>query len=161
MVREFHTITVFTQNFVLSRSVILGKKKYTNYLTDLKGRFGKISHIFWGTMPVPKIVFAEPKTCFYNFKITDNIVIFIDIDGCCTILSHIVNYCHILYNIVSYFRIFTIFSNIVKYFSDIPYFCQMLSVCLWDIMNIILILSYINIRYCSISHFKIVSSLFH
>ena len=35
-------------------------------MTNLKGRFGKISCIFGGTTLRPKIVLAEPKMQFYN-----------------------------------------------------------------------------------------------
>ena len=41
-------------------------EKWINYSTNMKGRFGKISRIFWGTTLGPKIVLAEPKTPFYN-----------------------------------------------------------------------------------------------
>ena len=71
-----------------------------------------------------------------------------DIDRCCTILWNIVQYCTILYNIYYIFKYFPILLNI-------PYFWQMLSVCLWDIMIFFLILSYFNVRYWPISHLKL------
>ena len=52
--------------------------------------------------------------------------------------------CQILYNIVRYFEIFALFSNIINYFSilsNAPTFCQMLPVDLRQFMNIFLIFS--------------------
>ena len=55
--------------------------------------------------------------------------------------------CQILYNIVRYFEIFALFSNIINYFSilsNAPTFCQMLPV---DLQEFLFFFDFVHLQY--------------
>ena len=75
----------------LNRSIVLGSRKIYIYLTNLKGRFGKIYRIYRGTTLGPKIVLAEPKTRFYNYVV---IVVVVVVVALLVVAHHTIFSCH-------------------------------------------------------------------
>ena len=79
-IRRFRTTFIFTLDKNIGNRCMIWQstgplfwvaKKYINYLSQLKGRFGKISCTFWGTTLGPKMGFdtSEPRSiCTHRFK---------------------------------------------------------------------------------------------